>query len=41
MAVAKIEAIGDRADMLSQQLSQIVTGVRSDVDQGKGIEARY
>lgn len=37
MAVAKIEAVGDHADTLSLQLSYMVTGIQSDMNQGKGV----
>lgn len=37
MAAAKIEAVSDHADSLSMQLSHMVTGIQSDVNQGKGV----
>ena len=35
-AVKKIKAVGDEADSLSQQISQVVKGVEDDVNNGKG-----
>jgi phospholipid/cholesterol/gamma-HCH transport system substrate-binding protein len=37
MAVTKIEMVSDHADSLSVQLSHLVTGIQSDVNQGNGM----
>ncbi len=36
-AVIKIKIVGDHADSLSQQLNQMVTGIQTDVNNGKGV----
>lgn len=36
-AVTKIKTVSDHADLLSQQLSQVVTGIQADVNDGKGV----
>ncbi len=36
-AIIKIKTVGDHADSLSQQLSQVVEGIQKDVNGGKGV----
>jgi len=36
-AIMKIKAVGDEADSLSQQISNLASGIQKDVNGGKGI----